>query len=138
MSERSIYITRFDKDRLLDLIEGVRANAKKSNANLDMLEMELTRGILVDPDKVPHDVITMNSTVQITDMDSGEKITYALVFPANADISENRLSILAPLGTALLGYRIGNIIEWTVPAGVRRLRVDDVLYQPEAAGRFDL
>ena len=138
MSERSIYITQFDMDRLMDLIEGVRAYAKKSNNNLDKLEQELLRGILVEPKDVPRDVITMNSTVRITDMDADEQMTYTLVFPSAANIAENKLSIFAHLGVALLGYRKGDIINWEVPSGRKKLRVDDVLYQPEAAGQFHL
>lgn len=138
MSERTIFITRFDMVRLMDLIEGIRAYSKKSNVNLDILERELTRGTLVDPKNVPPDVITMNSKVCITDMDSGEKETYSLVFPSNAKIDENKLSILAPLGIALLGYRTGEIIEWKMPSGIKKIRIDEVLYQPEAACDFDL
>jgi len=138
MSERTIFITRFDMVRLMDLIEGIRTYNKKSNANLDMLEQELTRGILVDPKNVPPDVITMNSKVSITDMDSGEKKIYSLVYPSTAKIDENKLSILAPLGIALLGYRTGDIIEWRMPSGIKKIKIDEVIYQPEAACEFDL
>jgi regulator of nucleoside diphosphate kinase len=136
--ERSIYITQFDMDRLMDLIEGVKAHAKKSNKNLDMLEQELLRAKLVEPKDVPSDVITMNSRVQITDVESAEQMTYTLVYPSAADIGQGRLSILAPLGIALLGYRKGDVIDWVVPSGSKKLRIDNVLYQPEAAGQYDL
>jgi regulator of nucleoside diphosphate kinase len=59
---------------------------------------------------------------------------YELVYPADADMAHGRLSVLAPVGTAILGYRRGDVIEWPVPAGLRRLRVEEVLYQPERAG----
>lgn len=138
MSARTIFITKSDMDRLMDLIEGIRGYNKKNNDSLDMLEQELNRGTLVDPEKVPPDVVTMNSRVSITDMDSGEKKTYSLVFPSNAKIDENKLSILAPLGIALLGYREGDIIEAKAPSGIKKLRINEVIYQPEAFGQFDM
>ena len=138
MAERTIHITKFDMDRLVELIEGLRLSPKANRANLDLLEKELYRGMLVDPQNIPQDVITMNSKVSVTDTTSGEKMTYTLVFPSAANITDNKLSILAPLGMALLGYRMGDIIEWSVPSGIRKLRVDEIVYQPEAAGDYHL
>lgn len=138
MTERKIHITRYDMDRLTELIDGLRLSPKANQANLDLLEKELYRAVLVDPQQIPHDVITMNSKVIITDTESGEKTTYTLVFPSAANISENKLSIMAPLGMALLGYRTGDIIEWPVPSGVRKLKVDKIIYQPEASGDYHL
>ncbi|MRR15423.1 MAG: nucleoside diphosphate kinase regulator [Deltaproteobacteria bacterium] len=135
---RTIHITQFDMDRLVDLIEGLRLSRKANQAALDLLEKELYSAKLVDSHDIPRDVITMNSRVTVTDADSGEKMTFTLVFPSATAATENRLSILAPLGMALLGYRIGDIVEWTVPAGMRRLRIDEILYQPEAAGDYHL
>lgn len=138
MAERTIHITKFDMDRLTELIDGLRLSPKANQANLDLLEKELCRGVLVDPQNIPQDVITMNSKVSVTDTTSGEKMTYTLVFPSAANITDNKLSILAPLGMALLGYRMGDIIEWSVPSGIRKLRVDEIVYQPEAAGDYHL
>jgi regulator of nucleoside diphosphate kinase len=125
-------------DRLNELIDGLRLSPKANQAILDLLEIELYRGVLVDPQDIPDDVISMNSKVSITDTDSGEKMTYTLVFPSAANIAENKLSVLVPLGMALLGYRVGDIIEWPVPSGVRKLKVDEIIYQPEAAGDYHL
>ena len=138
MADRTIHITKYDMDRLTELIDGLRLSPKTNQANLDLLEKELYRAVLVDPPNIPRDVITMNSKVIITDTESGEKTTYTLVFPSAANISENKLSIMAPLGMALLGYRTGDIIEWPVPSGVRKLKVDEIIYQPEAAGDYHL
>ncbi len=138
MTERQIYITRFDMDRLTELIDGLRLSRKANQAHLDLLEKELYRAVLMDPSNIPRDVITMNSKISVTDMESGEKTTYTLVFPSAANISENKLSIMAPLGMALLGYRVGDVIEWTVPSGIRKVKVDEILYQPEAAGDYHL
>ena len=138
MADRTIHITKYDMDRLTELIDGLRLSPKTNQANLDLLEKELYRAVLVDPPNIPRDVITMNSKVIITDTESGEKTTYTLVFPSAANISENKLSIMAPLGMALLGYRTGDIIEWPVPSGVRKLKVDKIIYQPEASGDYHL
>jgi regulator of nucleoside diphosphate kinase len=74
----------------------------------------------------------MNSKVRVTDLDSGRTFSYQIVFPRDADISKDMISVLAPLGTALIGYRTGSEIEWRVPGGTRRLRIDAIEYQPEA------
>ncbi|HQK99256.1 MAG TPA: nucleoside diphosphate kinase regulator [Smithellaceae bacterium] len=138
MAERNIHITQFDMDRLVELIDGLRLSSKANQANLDLLEKELYRAVVVDSKDIPQDVVTMNSKVGITDTESGQTMTYTLVFPSAANISENKLSILAPLGMALLGYRRGDIIQWPVPSGVRKVRVDEIIYQPEAAGDYHL
>lgn len=69
---------------------------------------------------------------------SGESNTYSLVFPTEADFAEGKISVLAPIGTAILGYRQGDTIEWPVPSGLCKLKVEEIVYQPEAAGDSDL
>mgnify|MGYP001355687494 CR=1 FL=1 len=138
MSERQIRITTFDLERLDRLIDGVRAAGPQKKDYLMMLEKELERARVVDPQKIPGDVITMNSVVRIRDLESGEENTYTLAFPADSRIEENRISVLSAIGTALIGYRVGDVIEWQVPSGKKRLKVEGILYQPEASGRYDL
>jgi regulator of nucleoside diphosphate kinase len=84
--------------------------------------------------QVPAEVITMNSTACLEDLENGEGMTYTLVFPNEADIDQHKISVLAPIGTALLGYRVGDTVEWPVPGGISRLQVKQILYQPEANG----
>ena len=79
-----------------------------------------------------------SSRVHLTDLDSGEELLFTVVFPSRANADEGRISVLAPLGTAVLGYRAGDLIEWDVPGGRRRLRVLRVVYQPESAARATL
>jgi len=83
-------------------------------------------------------VVTMNSKVILRDLDISEEMNYCLVFPKDADIASGAISVLAPVGTAILGYREGDIVEWPVPSGKRRIRIEKILYQPEAAGDFHL
>ncbi|HWB96369.1 MAG TPA: nucleoside diphosphate kinase regulator [Bryobacteraceae bacterium] len=128
-----IYITDADCEKLRQLIEGRRIASPLDFPCLERLEEELDRAEIVPPEAVPRDVVTMNSEVRLKDLDSGTIMTYKLVFPSQFRW-DNCISILAPIGTAMLGYRVGDVIEWRVPKGVRRLKVLEVLYQPEAAG----
>lgn len=137
MSERQIWISTFDLERLSSLIDGVRATGPQKKTYLGQLEKELERARVVDPEKIPGDVITMNSVVRIRDLESGEETDYTLVFPSDARIEENRISVLSAIGTALIGYRVGDVIEWKVPSGLKRLKVEGILYQPEASGHYD-
>lgn len=137
--EATIYITEVDRKRLRKLIELARDTGADSHRQyLDRLEDELERAEVVAPNDIPRDVVTMRSRVRLKDLDSGKKMIYSLVFPSEADIDEGRISVLAPVGTAMIGHKVGNVIEWEVPSGMRRLRVEEVLYQPEASGDYHL
>ena len=135
---KTIYITEFDYQRLSGMIERMRERNNVDKEYLNKLEAELDRAEIVNPEDIPADVITMRSTVRLKDLVSGETNVYSLVFPTEADFSEGKISVLAPIGTAILGYKRGDTIEWPVPSGLRRLKVDKILYQPEAAGNFAL
>lgn len=136
---RKINITSKDLERILDLIEKEREFGRGKNKDyLNDLEQELSRANVVAPQNIPPDAITMNSKVLLKDLELGEEVEYTLVYPEEANLAENKISILAPIGTALLGYREGDIISWKVPAGVVKLKVEKVLYQPEAAGHYHL
>lgn len=131
---RTIYITQSDMTRLRALLESM----KSSREDLKALRAELDQGRVVDSLEVPDDAVTMNSRVRLRDLDDGEEMIYTLVFPARANVDEGLLSVLAPVGTAVLGHRVGDVIEWPLPAGSIRLRVEEILYQPEAAGDYRL
>ena len=136
--EREIYVTEFDKMRLTELVQVATEFGRQDKEYLSVLEGELDRSKVLPSKDVPKDVVTMNSRVRVRDLDSEKETTYSLVFPRDADISENKISILAPLGSALLGYRVADVIEWQAPAGLRRIRIEEILYQPEAAGDYHL
>ena len=132
-----IYITEFDMNRLKGLIKFAEERwDKRAGKYLEELDDELDRAEIVKPEEIPTNVITMNSTFRLIDLDSGEELVYTLVFPANANSTNGRISVLAPVGTAVLGYRVGDTVEWTVPAGLKKLRVKEIVYQPEAAGDY--
>ncbi len=137
MNSGSISLTTFDLSRLRDVLKA-RTNVGRDRDHLDSLEQELDRADVVDSSAIAPTVVTMNSQVRIEDVDSGVENVYTLVFPSDASIAEKKISILAPIGTALLGARVGSTINWPVPAGSRTVRIKDVLYQPEAAGDYHL
>lgn len=120
--------------RLKPLIESM----KTSRDDLRGLQSELLQARVVAPKDVPPDVVTMNSKARLRDLEDGEEVTYTLVFPDQANIEQGRISVVAPVGTAMLGHRVGDEFEWEVPAGSVRLRVEEVLYQPEASGHYHL
>lgn len=132
MARESIVITREDKKRLLRVMPRL-GTEYVDREDLVLLGEELDRAVEVEPDDVPDDVVTLNSTVRVRDLESGSSMDYTIVMPGEANYEAGRISVLAPLGTALLGYRVGDEIEWEVPRGIRRLRIEAVLFQPEAA-----
>ncbi|MBS1842090.1 MAG: nucleoside diphosphate kinase regulator [Acidobacteria bacterium] len=134
MNERAIQITQPDVEKLRKLIETRTKTGTRDQENLKMLAKELERAEIVPANEISADAVTMNSHVLVRDLNSGVESAYTLVFPPDADIAQGKISILAPIGTALLGYREGDEIEWPTPGGWRRLKVAKVVYQPEAAG----
>jgi len=138
MQPRRIFITEYDKERLEKILPATPDSTNRNRQDLRNLAKELARAKIVPPERIPPDVVTMNSRVILRDLDSNETITYTLVFPKDADIGAGAISVLAPVGTAIIGYAVGDVIEWPVPGGTRRIRIEQILYQPEAAGDFHL
>jgi regulator of nucleoside diphosphate kinase len=131
---RRIVITEEDMRRLTELVRQGRSGARRDRDHLAELDAELASADVVGAADVAADVVTMHSTVRVRDLDKGISTVYTVVFPVDADVEKNRISVLAPVGTALIGYRAGDLIEWTTPGGTKRLQIEQVLFQPEAAG----
>ena len=127
MRRAKLFITESDFQRLRSLVESVKTFFRRDQEHLGALEEELNRAEIVHADKLPADVVTMNSRVRVTDMDTGKQSTYTLAFPHDADIAHSRISVLAPIGTALLGYWAGAVIYADVPRGKKRLRIEEVM-----------
>jgi len=138
MQPRRIFITEYDRERLEKILPATPDVTNRNRQDLRNLAKELARAKIVPPERIPPDVVTMNSRVVLRDLNSDETMTYTLVFPKDADIGAGAISILAPVGTAIIGYAVGDVIEWPVPGGTRRIRIEQILYQPEAAGDFHL
>jgi regulator of nucleoside diphosphate kinase len=132
--DRTIFVTHVDLERLTSLLER-RQRSPRDAEPCAALEEELGRAEVVDPSAIPPDVVTMNSDVRFEDVETGERFEARLVYPEQADIDRDRVSVLAPVGSALLGLSVGQSIRWPLPkGGARHLRVVAVTYQPEAAG----
>ena len=127
------HITQFDYDRLWRV-----AGRAGERTAADDLENQLDRATVVPARQVPPDVVTMNSQVEVEDLHTGNCKLITLVFPQAADARAGNVSVLAPLGVAVLGARVGQVLDCQLPSGLRRLRVNRLLFQPEAAGHFDL
>ncbi len=132
LSRRAIYVAHEDRVRLEGLLRRTRSGDAQEARYLDALAGELARAKVKPRARLPASVVAMNSAVRLRDPETGEEETYTLVFPEEADINENKLSVLAPVGTALLGYRAGDVVEWPVPAGLRKVYIEAV-FPPEPA-----
>lgn len=130
---RSMLISNTNLSSLKQLLASARRVLTRNHTHLEILEEQLKRAEVVAEDQVPADVITINSQVRIHDLNVGRHTVYTLVFPHDADVARNRISVLARVGSALLGSRVGDLIEIEVPGAAIRMRVREIVYQPEAA-----
>ncbi|QDT34771.1 nucleoside diphosphate kinase regulator [Thalassoglobus polymorphus] len=133
-AKRKIIISKEDHERLRNLFFSKFAAAFSDKPYLQSLKDELNVAEIVAPKEIPPDVVTMNSTVRLRDTRTKEVDTYTLVYPKEANIAEDKLSVLAPIGTAILGYRVGDLVRWQVPSGTISVRIDELVFQPERDG----
>jgi len=135
MPYQDVRVTEVDSRRLQALIDAALRRNERDSSSVAKLERHLLEAEVLPAGRVGPDVVTMNSEVLVTDLDAGETLRFRVVFPRAANAGAGSISVLAPLGMAVLGRRAGEEITWRVPAGARRLRVEAVLYQPERDGR---
>jgi regulator of nucleoside diphosphate kinase len=126
MRKRPIVVTESDERILRGLLSRQTEESIRDQAHLLELQSELERACILPADELPSDVITLNSQVRVLDLERRRRSDYTLVLPLESDVSARRISVLAPLGTALLGFREGDDVEWMMPGGMRRLRVQRV------------
>ncbi|AOS44583.1 Regulator of nucleoside diphosphate kinase [Lacunisphaera limnophila] len=126
-----LYITRNDHTQLRLLVSALSPSG--GSATIDRLRGELDRATVIDPAALPADIVSLGAHVKIEDLYTGEIEEYQLTLPEQADIGAGRLSILTPVGTALIGYRTGDIVEWPTPGGIRRLKIHAVTPRAAAA-----
>lgn len=137
MEAPDIIVTSSDFERLQRLIE--THTADRDQDAVELLDVELSRARVVPPSEVPPSVVTMNSRLRYVNQATGASRTVTLVYPAEANFEAGRLSILTPVGCALLGLAVGQTIDWTMPnRQMRKFVVEELLYQPEAAGDLHL
>ncbi len=131
MTDRSIIVTEADVERLRRLVRALQYSLFRDQRQLDLLDQTLESAEIRPSGRVPKEVVRMNSRVRVLDFDTQRKGLYTLVFPEEASISRGFISVLAPLGIALLGRRRGDVIEAKVPGGIRRLRIERVWHGPK-------
>ena len=135
MGVEAVRLTDVDLRRLQALVNASRRGHSSSEGGIALLERHLDDAEVLPAVRIGPDVVTMDSEVRVRDLDTHEAIVFRIVFPRSADAAARRISVLAPLGMAVLGRRAGDHVRWPTPGGVRRLRVDRVLYQPEREGK---
>ncbi|TWU17213.1 Regulator of nucleoside diphosphate kinase [Novipirellula galeiformis] len=131
MATKKIVITRNDYERLDKVLASAFTRAISDKTSLKDLRGELDAAKVVESQKVPPDVVTMDSIVKLLDLETKEIETYTLVYPEEANIASGKLSILAPIGTAILGCRTGDVVRWKVPSGECKMRIEEIVFQPE-------
>lgn len=133
-----LIVNRLDYARIKKSIKDAKQFKSISNAAALKLMKELDSAKIVEPEAIPSNVVTMNSIVNVSFLNSNKKIQFQIVYPDQANIKENKISIFSPIATALIGYKVNDIIEWLVPAGLTQIKIVKIIYQPEASGNYDL
>ncbi len=135
---RKIIINRLDYARIKKCISDAKQFKSISNAEAERLIKELDSAKIVEPEAIPSNVVTMNSIVKLSFLNNNKQVQFQIVYPDQANLKENKISIFSPVATALIGYKVADEIEWIVPAGLTNIRIDEIIYQPEAAGDYSL
>ena len=135
MIKRKIFITRHDLERLRTLID---VHGGPDTPYLEKLKKELHGAVVKEPSKIPGDVVTMNSIVRVRNVNTGEEHSLMLVFPGKEGVNGKAVSILSPMGIALIGCREGDILSWDLPGGPVKIQIEEIIYQPERLGNFAL
>ena len=135
---KKVTLTKNDYTRIYKAITDAK-NSKTINSNeAEKLLSELSKAEIVPSEKIDKDVVTMNSEVKLFFENTQKEQSFKIVYPQDSNLKENKISIFPPIATALIGYKIGDEIEWIVPGGMTKIKIVDLIYQPEAAGDFDL
>jgi regulator of nucleoside diphosphate kinase len=133
-----IIMNKLDYARILKSIQDGK-NRKTINAKeAENLLNELHAAKIVEPYEVPANIVTMNSIVRIKFLKTGKEIKFQIVYPDLANMKENKISIFSPVATALIGYKVSDEIDWMVPSGMTKIRIEEIVYQPEAEGNYEL
>ena len=135
---KKLIINRLDYARIKKCIQDAKQFKSISNTEAEKLMKELDSAKIVDPKAIPSTVVTMNSIVKLSFLNNNKQVQFQIVYPEQANLKENKISIFSPIATALIGYQVNDEIEWIVPAGLTNIRIDEIIYQPEAAGDYSL
>lgn len=134
---KEVIITKQDFNRIHRAITEGKATNSIKKEEAEKLLAELKNAKIVEPENIGGDVVTMNSIVKIHFQNNQSTMEFKLVYPSEANIKEKKISIFSAVAAALIGYRVGDEIDWLVPSGMTKIVIDEIVYQPEAAGDFD-
>ena len=132
-----IIINALDNARIRERIVQLRRSGAPVPAEVSALLKELEKAELMEPQAIPAGVVTMHSKVLLRYLDSDRTMELELVYPEEADVKQKKISIFSPIATALIGFKEGDQVEWQIPSGMAKLKIEKVLHQPEAAGMFE-
>lgn len=135
---KQVTITKQDFNRIHRSITDAKARNTIKKEDAEKLLAELKSAKIVEQDQVESDVVTMNSIVKIHFQNNKTTMEFQLVYPAEANIKDHKISIFSSVAAALIGYRVGDEIDWLIPSGMTKIVIDEIIYQPESAGDFDL
>ena len=135
---KKVTLTKNDYTRIYKAITDAKNSKTINSKEAEKLLSELSKAEIVPSEKIDKDVVTMNSEVKLFFENTQKEQSFKIVYPQDANLKENKISIFSPIATALIGYKIGDEIEWIVPGGMTKIKIVDLIYQPEAAGDFDL
>ncbi|MFB9862938.1 nucleoside diphosphate kinase regulator [Rufibacter immobilis] len=132
----TVFLTEKDYERLHLLVQAQRSSG--APAQVEGLCKELRTAQIIPSEEVPVDVVTMNSLVRLREKKSGTVMELTITYPKDANVAERKISVLAPVGTAILGRKVGQEVACSAPRGMLSYEIEEVIYQPEAAGDFYL
>jgi regulator of nucleoside diphosphate kinase len=135
---KTVILSKLDFMRIMDSIKEGKRNNLITASEADSLLKELRSAKVVDSHEIPADIVTMNSIVRFSFMNNNKSVVFQIVYPDKANIKENKVSIFSSIAAALIGYKAGDEIDWNTPSGPTKIRIDEIVYQPEAAGQYYL
>lgn len=135
---KQIIISKQDFTRIHKSIKEAKLKNTIKKEDADRLLKELHSAKVVESEEIPADLVTMNSVVKIHFQNNKTVTEFKIVYPDQANIKEHKISIFSPVASALIGYSVHDEIDWIVPSGMTKIIIDEIIYQPEAAGDFDL
>jgi regulator of nucleoside diphosphate kinase len=133
-----IIINRLDYARIKKCINDAKQFKSITSIEADNLLKELDSAKIMEPESIPSNVVTMNSIAKITFLSNDKQVQFQIVYPDKANLKDNKISIFSPIATSLIGYKVNDEIEWIVPGGLTKIRIDEIIYQPEATGDYEL
>lgn len=133
-----IIVNRLDYARIKKCINDAKQFKLITSIEADNLLKELDSAKIMEPESIPSNVVTMNSIAKITFLNNNKQVQFQIVYPDKANLKENKISIFSPIATSLIGYKVNDEIEWIVPGGLTKIRIDEIIYQPEATGDYEL